>query len=425
MSKGSIGRRGFLRSVAGGLAATAGSGLVFNKRAAAKTSANNRIRLGVIGCGGMGNRHLDSLIKRTDCEVVAVCDAFKPRYMDAQKKVGGKCDGYQDYRHILDRNDVDAILCASPDHWHALMAIHGCQAWKDVYVEKPLTTSIHEGRVLVDTARRYERVVQVGIQQRSLDLFKHAIDVIHTGKLGQVTSAGAWISPNGIGGYEKQEPIPDGLDWDMWLGPAPYVPFSPQRFGSFRAFHDYANGELTNWGVHLMDIVLWGIRQDYPLSVQGVGANYRQLSGSDDYENILLTYEFKNFTVTWEQSHSFQLANKGYGMKFNGTNGHLYMDRGSYVVEPDSLGIPEEKEKGDSWIDIENHHANFFECIRTRQRPAGDVETAHKATSTVLLGAIALDERRKLNWDGVNETFIDDPQANRHLYRPYRAPWHL
>ncbi|HUW63013.1 MAG TPA: Gfo/Idh/MocA family oxidoreductase [Candidatus Bathyarchaeia archaeon] len=415
-------RRGFFTMVGG---AVVGATLAPRGWAA----ASERVRLALIGCGGMGNRHLESLLTNPACEVVAVCDVNRPRYEEAAKKVaaayGRAPDGYQDYRRVLDRSDIDAIYAATPDHWHALVCIHGCQAWKDVYVEKPVATTVVEGRKMVEAARRYGRVVQVGTQQRSLKLFQDAVAHVHSGKLGEITYAGSWVNVNGGTTAETPGPVPDGLDWDMWLGPAPWVPFSPQRYGGFRAFHDYANGELTNWGVHLLDVVNWGIKQDSPLSVQAVGGSYRQLQGSDDYESVDALYEYQGCTVGWEQRHSNQQAGKNYGIKFQGTQGRLIIDRSSYVVEPKELGVAEQFETGDPWIDVATHHNNFFDCIKSRQRPAADIEQAHLSTVLCHLAAIALDCRRKIAWDGKAERVINDEQANRHLFRPYRAPWHL
>jgi len=423
-------RRRFLGMTAKGVAGALAVGTVpISGRAWAGVSPNERIRLALVGCGGMGNRHLESLVKSPRCEVAAVCDVYVPRYEAAARKVaettGKTPEGYQDYRRVLDRKDIDAIFCATPDHWHALVTIHGCQAWKDVYVEKPVSTTVVEGRAMVEAARRYGRVVQVGTQQRSLRLFQDAVGVVRNGVLGEVTLAGAWVGVNGGTGYETPAPVPEGLDWDLWLGPAPWVPFSNERFGAFRAFHDYANGELTNWGVHLLDVVHWGIGKDRPLNVQAVGGNYRRMAGSDDYETIDALFEFEGCTVTWEQRHQNSYAGKGYGMKFQGTAGRLLIDRGSFVVEPASLGVPEQHETGDPWIDVDSHHNNFFDCIQTRARPNADIEQAHRSTTTCLLAAIALDCRRKLSWDGSAERFVHDEQANRYLSRPYRAPWRL
>ena len=416
-----ISRRTFFGRTLAGAAAT---GLVAS-RAKALPGLNEQLRLALIGCGGMGNRHLDRLIKRDDCKVVAVCDVWKRRHEYAVKKVGGECQGYQDFRHVLDRTDIDAIFCATPDHWHPLVAIMACQSGKDVYVEKPIATTVLEGRAMVDAARRYGRVMQVGIQQRSRALFQEAVQIVQSGRLGQITSAGAWIGPSGQSGPEHVGEAPGDLDWDLWLGPAPWTPYSPERHVGFHAFHDFGAGELANWGVHLLDVVHWGIDADVPVNIQATGGSYRGMPVNDAHENIEITYEFPNCKVMWEQRHGTGLGNKGYGIRFQGTDGSLYIDRGSFIVEPDTLGIPETFEQGDPWLDIDSHHTNFFECIRSRQQPKGDIEIGHRATSTCLLGAIALDRRRRLEWDGQSERFLADAHADRLLFRPYRDPWHL
>ncbi len=390
-----------------------------------RAGANDRIRLGLIGCGGMGMRHLQDLVKRDDVSVVAVCDVFDPHMERAREMAGGKCEGFRDYRDVLDRNDVDAVFIASPDHWHALQTIHACQAGKDVYVEKPASTTIRESRAMVDAARRHDRVVQVGTQQRSLAMFREAVELVRNGALGTVTMAGSWIGPNAIGPYEEHENPPEELDWDMWLGPAPYVPYSPQRQFGFRGFNDYANGELTNWGAHLLDVNQWAIGEDYPISVQALGGSHRALGGFDDPETAHLLYEFTHCTVFWDQNHHNSRKGKNYGMFFKGTEGALYMDRASFIVEPEDLGVEERFEEGDTWVQVETHHEDFLDAIRSRRRPLSDIEESHKTNTTCLLGAIALQTRRKMIWDGERERFVNDEKANRHLHRPYREPWRL
>lgn len=425
-----IDRRGFLKKAGTGLAASTLS-LAWGKRAfASLVGPNEKVRVAVIGCGGMGSRHIEALSENPNCTVAVVCDVFKGRYnnaMDTVERIAGtRPDGYQDFRNVLDRPDIDCIFAPTPDHWHPLLTILGCQAGKDVYVEKPVCPTVREGRAMVEAARRYGRIVQVGTQQRSMPVFQEAIDIIKSGRIGQVTSAGAWVGVNEWNVGETQEEVPKGLDWDLWLGPAPEVPYSPQRFGGFMGWHDYARGgQLTNWGVHLMDIVHWGIGEDRPLSVQAIGGSFRKAAGSDNYENIEAIFEFKGCNVTWEQRHTNAHANKGYGIRFNGTEGCLYVDRGTVLVEPEGLGIKEyigEPEK--SWANKE-HHNNFFECIKSRKPPAADIEQGFRSTTTVLLAGIALKEGRKLNWDGETERFINDEQANRHLSRAYRSPWHF
>jgi len=305
------------------------------------------------------------------------------------------------------------------------MATHACQAWKDVYVEPPVAISVFEGRAVVNAARRYGRVAQVGTQQRSLGFVKDAVAVVKRGDLGAVTMAGAWVGTNGGGAREAPERVPEGLDWDLWLGPAPWAPYSPQRFGGFRAYRDYAHGELTNTGVHLLDMVQWGIGEDRALSVQAAGGGCRSQPGSDGRDHVDALFEYKRCTVAWQQRHGNAYPSRRCGVRFQGTGGRVIMDRGRFVAEPASLGIRETRETDDPWIDLAFHHEDFFECIRTRNRPNADIAIAHRSTSTCLLAAIAMDCRRRLCWDGAAERFVDDAQANRRLSRPYRAPWHL
>lgn len=425
-------RRRTLGLLGGSLAAgSLGWRFPASARAAERVAgANQRIRLGMIGTGGMGTRHIEALAENKRCRIVAVCDCFKPRYENAmavvQKMAGHRPDGYQNFRHVLDRQDVDAIWIATPDHWHPLLTILGCQAGKDVYVEKPASPTVAEGRAMVEAARRYGRVVQLGTQQRSMPVFQKAIEVIHGGGIGQVTSATAWIGANIWGGVEKPAPVPEGLDWDLWLGPAPFVPYSPQRHYGFMGCHDYCRGgQLTNWGVHLIDIVHWGIQQDRCLSVQSVGGSYRGNPIGDNHENVETLWEYPGCTVTWEQRHQSIYEGRSYGIKFHGTDGMLIVDRNSFEVQPDSLGIAKyigEPER--SWANPE-HHNNFFDCMESRKRPAADIEQGVRSTNAVLLAGIAIKAGRKLNWDGQRERFIHDEQANRHLSRAYRPPWHL
>jgi len=425
-----INRRRFIKKISSGLILLNSSSW-FAHAFAEGISLSDVIRLAVIGNGGMGSRHIEALAVNPNCQIVAVCDVAKSRYyqaMDTVEKLSKKRpEGFQDFRYLLDRSDIDAVFVATPDHWHALLTIMFCKAGKDVYVEKPVCVTIQEGRAMVDTARRYGRVVQVGTQQRSMPVFQRAMHIIHSGHLGTITSARAWVGVNEWKPGEKIEPIPKGLDWDLWLGPAPYVPFSRERFGGFMGFFDYARGgQLTNWGIHLIDVVHWGIQQDAPLSIQAVGGSYREGPGADNYETIEALMEYPGCFVTWEQRHANSHANKGYGIAFHGTKGSLFVDRGSFIIRyadgsqaPEFVGEPER-----SWANTD-HHNNFFDCVRTRKKPSADIEQGFRSTSAVLLAGIALRTSRKLLWDSANEQFVNDREANCYLTRTYRAPWHL
>ncbi len=424
-------RRGLTRRqffLTSGLAAGAAS--ITPKARAAAIGPNETVRLGVIGTGGMGRAHLYALAQEQGCEIAAMCDVWRRRYEEPVGKVeqlaGYRPDVYQDFFHVLDRGDIDAVFVVTPDHWHPLLTILACQAGKDVYVEKPACTAIEEGRAMVEAARRYGRVVQLGTQQRSMPVFQEAMELIHSGTLGAISTASAWVGVNAIPEeFQRTEPPPD-LDWDRWLGPAPAVPYSPQRHLGWMAWHDYARGgELTNWGVHLLDIVQWGIGEQWPLTVQAAGANGADGAWGDNYLAVDALFEYPNCTVAWEQRPHPEHEKQGYGIQFHGEKGRLIVDRGSFKVYPESLGIPEfvgAPEK--SWAS-EAHHQNFFDCIRTRQRPVADIEQGVRSTAVPLLAGIALKTGRKLHWDGKAERFLNDEAANQWLTRPYRAPWRL
>lgn len=420
-----LSRRTFLTSTA-----LVAGGLLTPRAQAARVAHGDKVRLGLIGCGTMGKAHAYALAYNPECSIEAICDVYVPRYEEVAKNIetitSKKPDGYQDFRRVLERPDIDAVFIATPDHWHAFMAIMGCQAGKDVYVEKPVCTTVHEGRAMVTAARRYGRVMQAGTQQRSMPVCQEAIRRIREGDLGDVTSATAWIGANDTNVNDTPQPVPEGLDWDLWLGPAPSAPYSPERFGGFRSFFDYARGgELTNWGVHLVDILHWGIGEDRPLNVTAIGGSYRTGAGADNYETIEALLEYRGCTLTWEQRHTNAYSDKGYGMKFNGTGGRAELDRGVFTINRPDGGREQlifEPER--SWANAD-HHNNFFHCVRTRQKPAADIEQGHRSTTAVLLAGIALKAGRKLAWDGDAERFIGDEQADRHLTRAYRAPWTL
>src|SRR5688572_9284827 len=229
----------------------------------AVAGSNNRIRCGFIGVGGMGRGDLRDFLRCENVEVVAVCDVWQPNMEQAVQMTDGKATGYKDFRRVIDRKDVDVVVVATPDHWHGYITTQACQAGKDVYVEKPLAYNIHEGRRMVEAARKYNRVVQAGTQQRSGRHFQQAVDFVRSGKLGKISRVATWNlqneSPYGMNKFPDSDP-PPGLDYDLWLGPAPKRPFNPNRFiFSFRYFWDYAGGYATDWGVHHIDIVQWAM----------------------------------------------------------------------------------------------------------------------------------------------------------------------
>ena len=433
-NKPSLTRREFLKKSAGLAALGMSAASIFDEARAQQEpiptrSPNEKIVLGLIGCGGMGRGDMRDILATGMTEVAAVCDPDQSRLDDTMKELEGKATPYKDFRALLERKDIDAVIVGTPDHWHALPTIYACQAGKDVYVEKPLSHNLVEGRAMVTAARRYGRVVQMGTQQRSGTHFQKAVEIVRSGVLGPISLCRAWNvsneAPGGIGNPPDSDP-PPGLDYDLWLGPAPKRPYNPNRCHYlFRWFWDYAGGMITDWGTHLLDILLWGMNAEYPSAVSASGGKFVLQDNRDTPDTMEVTYEFPNFVIVYSSRKACGrgMDGAGYGMQFHGSNGTLFVDRGGFQVYPE----------GDRMQPIvcggsDQHYphcVNFVECVKSRERPICDVEIGHRSTSLPHLGNVALHVGRKLHWDGQNERIIGDEAANRLLSRPYRAPWTL
>jgi predicted dehydrogenase len=334
---------------------------------------------------------------------------------------------YKDYRQLLERRDVDAVVIATPDHWHALIAIHAAEAGKDIYCEKPMTHTIEEGRQLVNAVRRYGRVFQLGTQQRAADHFRRAVELVRSGKLGKVKLCRCWIGYNPHSNYVPEQPVPKELDWDMWLGPAAWRPYRPCYHPfNWRWFWDFGGGLMTDWGVHLIDIILWGMGDELPVTIEAKGRYYAD-SFYDVPQWMEVTYEFPSYTLIWHQPppNPLPLGRPGHGMYFEGDKGRLFVDRGGIVTDPPDL-INETLGLTDFHLPrVPSHQREFLECVKTRQRPTCDVEVGHRSTYVSILGNIAFRLGRKLRWDAQAERFVGDDEANRWLTKPYRKPWTL
>ncbi|HEV2664520.1 MAG TPA: Gfo/Idh/MocA family oxidoreductase, partial [Blastocatellia bacterium] len=395
--------------------------------------ANDRIRLGCIAIGNRGDQVLDGFLAHKDAEVVAVCDIHQP-YMDfASKKIGGSPRQFKDYRKLLEMKDVDAVVIATPDHWHALQMIHACQAGKDVYVEKPLSLAVAEGRRMVEAAERHKRVVQVGLQRRSSEYCREAVEFIRGGGIGKVTSARAFHIqnewPKGIGKPPNEEP-PADFDWEAWLGPAPKVPYNKNRaFYRFRWFYGYSGGQLTNMGVHYMDMIHWALGHDAPVAVTAMGGNFAVEDNREIPDTLEVVWQYQNSQgggalVSFTQINaSAPLASaRNCDVEFRGTKGALYLMDNGYEVVPDDITpnefpvrTPLDRTAQRGWRagqrpmiaakKVEGrtqdaHHArNFLDCVRSRERCHCDIETGHRSTSATLLGNIAYKTKSYLEWD--------------------------
>ena len=405
--------------------------------------ANRRVRVGLIGCGGQGTGDLRAML-RLGAQCVALCDVDDEQSAKAKDRVsrefGQSVDfSTRDFRRLLDRQDIDAVIVGTPDHWHALTMIAAVQAGKDVYVEKPLALTIGEGRVMVNAARKHNRVVQMGTQQRSAPHYREAVEYVKSGQLGKIRLVKTWAYQDWMGNIPRvpdSEP-PATVDYDMWLGPAPKRPFNRNRFHfNFRWYYDYSGGLMTDWGAHMIDIANWGMGVTAPHAAASVGGKF---GFPDDAEETPDTqqalWECDGFSMIWEHATAIGLGpyNRDHGVAFHGNNGVLIVDRGGFEVVPETEtkngrksyrggGQPRRGASGDMHLE---HVRNFLECMDSRKRPNSDVEIGHNSMIACHLGNIAFRTGRRIQWDVANEKVIGDPEAQKLVTKPYRAPWAL
>jgi predicted dehydrogenase len=433
--KPQISRRQFLRHTS---SAAVGLGVGLGGRAWAEAQgANEKIVLGLIGCGGMGRANLKSFMKLKGVEVGALCDVDSKQMQGAVRDVVGseraEPKTYSDFRRLLEQKDLDAVIIATPDHWHALPFIAACEVGKDIYCEKPISHSLVEAKAMEAAAKHFKRVVQVGTWQRSVKHFQQAIEFVRSGKLGPISVCRAWFV-NPFGGWLKDigkqnpEPPPANLDWDFWLGPAPKVPYAPNRCHvNWRWFFDYGGGLMTDWGVHMIDIVLLGMKESDPLTVASVGGKFVLDDDRDTPDTMQTIYRFPNWVMNWE----VRFANgrgldggRGHGAEFIGTQGTLVVDREGYQwfpEKPENEGPPKQ-EPGEN-----THWQNFLDCVKSRQKPRSDIESMAKTTMVCHLGNIALQAGRTLFWDPKRQDIANraDARSSVSYERLYRAPWKL
>ena len=424
-------RREFLR----GAAAAAAAPYVMASSVLAgpgRRGANDRINVGCIGVQNMGGNHFRTLLGNPGVQVVAICDVdanIRRSRLDqavakyAQRQRSGTFKGpaaCSDFRDVLARPDVDAVVVATPDQWHAPMTVAACKAGKDVYVEKPMTLTIREGHAMIAAARRHGRVVQVGTQRRSAGQFRHVCELVRNGRIGKLLRVETMIStrPTAPKPWSPQ-PVPPELDYDMWLGPAPWAPYTKDRCHyNFRFLRDYSGGEMTNTGAHWFDLAQWGIGADEtgPVEIEGRGTHHA--SGLWD--------TFSRIHVEWTYANGVKLVctNSGSNVKFVATEGWIEAYR--YRADPPSVLT---SRIGPDEIHLYpsrgSHMLNFLDCVRTRKDPAAPVEVGHRTATVCHVGNIAMTLRRKLTWDPVKEEFPGDDEANRMMWRPYRSCWTL
>jgi predicted dehydrogenase len=426
-------RRDFIRSASTMVAAAAmPSALNAFPRLVAPS---DRLNVAAIGINGMGWADLTAMLKNPAAQCVALCDVDKnvldKRAAELAQK-GIKVKTYSDYRKLLESKDIDAVIIGTPDHWHALQMTQACAAGKDVYVEKPIGNSIAECNAMVAAQERHQRVVQVGQWQRSQQHFKDAIDFVYSGKLGQVRLVKAWAYMGWMKSIPKKPDgtPPAGVDYDMWLGPAQKRPFNPNRFHfNFRWYWDYAGGLMTDWGVHLLDYALLGMKAQHPRSVMAAGGKFAYPDDAAETPDTLTTiYEFDGFNIQWEHAIGIDGGPYGrdHGIAYIGNNGTLVLDRGGWEVIPekDKMEAVPRKPKVDDGLDL--HTKNFVEVVKSRK--FSDLHTPIQAGANVAINAqmgnIAFKTGKKVYWDAANNRFKEE-EANKFLAAQYHNGYNI
>ncbi len=433
-------RRKFLKDV--GSISLASTLPIANITAKIPSNKQDTINVGLIGVHSMGWADLTSFLKNKGTACIALCDVdaelLKGRADELEIQTGYRPKTFNDHREMLKLKGLNAVFIGTPDHWHCLQMIDACEAGKDVYVEKPIANSIFEANLMVKVARKNNCIVQVGQWQRSDPHWIAALEYLHSGTLGKIRQVKAWADVNYGRGFDKlpDTAAPVGVDYDRWLGPASKRPFNKNRFhGTFRYFWDYAGGLMTDWGVHMLDMVLAGMKATAPLSVAAIGGNLAFPDDAAETPDTLTTvYDFGDFSFIWEQFMAMgispYLEESGEpGIAFIGENGILAINRVQWKVLPiEAEGtyltevVPPRKSWGNG---LDAHTKNFFDCIKSRNDPNCTIEMGRNAATMAHLGNISYRTQKKLEWDDLNKRFPEFAEANHYLTPNYRAPWKM
>ena len=445
-----INRRSFLKRASAAAGAIAAFPAIVPSSVFGETAPGNRITMAFIGVGNQGTNDLQGFLSDDRIQVVAVCDVNRESagywsgttrgrenakrlvdsyYTDKKEIPNYKgCDTYEDFRDVLARKDIDVVEIATPDHWHAALAVEAARAGKDIYCQKPLSLTITEGRAMVNAVKRYGRIFQAGSQQRSDYNFRRACELVRNGRIGKLQTVKCGLpggTPDysgGLGVSTDPAPVPEGFNYDLWLGPAPAAPYCPARCHvNFRWILDYSGGQLTDWGGHHPDIAQWGMGAENTGPVKVINAKGKFADGP--LWNTATEYYFE---CIYANGVKLIISNRVQGgVTFEGTDGTVWANRGTHkasspeimrsVIGPNEIHLYESND----------HFRNFIDCVISRREPIAPVETAHRSISLAHLGNIAMITGRDLTWDPEAEQCVNDSDANALLGRSWRAPWHI
>ncbi len=447
MARG-LSRRAFLRSTATLAAAAFSAPLIVPSSVFGQNAPSNRITLGILGCGNQSTVDIPEWLKNDDCQIVAVCDVNKASFgyrsdtqflgrepqrdfinkSYAQKTGNGQfkgCDLYADFREVLARKDIDAVEVVTPDHWHAVMTVLAARAGKDIYCQKPLTLTVSEGREMIRAVRQHKRILQTGSQWRSNAMIRRACELVRNGRVGKVQRVETYVAANNFNGPGpgwKEMPVPEGFDYDFWLGPAPKAPYHKDRcFYKFRFILDYSGGQTTNFGCHSNDVVQWALGTDdtVPVEYEDLGAEF-PLKGDLFNTPTKVAFRARYAGGVVLECKTDPLS---FGAKFEGTNGWLRVTSKGIESEPAAIKDAKVEDNETRLYQSANHFRNFLDCVKSRKEPIEPVETGHHTAALCHLGNIAMILKRKIRWDPKKEAVIDDAEAQKLIARPLRSPW--
>ena len=434
MKRATVSRREFLKAGGTAMAIAGAVPAWYAEQCSAQTSqgnGNDDLCLALIGCGGQGRGDAQNASRFG--KVVAVCDVDAGHLAAALKDFPG-AQGYSDFRKLLERKDVDAVICGTVDHWHTLIAMAAMKAGKDIYCEKPLTLPIDEGKRLVEVERQTGRILQTGTQQRSDQRFRMAVDLVRNGRIGKLEKVEVWLPAGLRQGPFKTSPVPAGFDYDFWMGQTPAVPYVRERTHfSFRYWWEYSGGTMTDWGAHHNDIVLWALGMDDsgPVSIEGKQLVEMIPGGFTAASEYSVTYTYASGVVheckstTASEWHGGVKDRNGqqHGIKFHGTEGWIWVTRGMISASKRELLTEKLPDDAPRVYASPDHMRNFIDCVKSRKAPICPASVGHRSASLCHLGVIAIRLGRKLQWDPAREQFVGDDEANTYLSRPMRKPY--
>ena len=443
MRNKAIDRRRFLKRAAGTAAGAISFPYIVSSSAlgaAGGVAASERITVGCVGVGPQGSGVMGNFLRQKDARVVAICDVKSHVLKAGQDRVnkhykGTGCDAYKDFREVMARDDIDVILAATPDHWHVLIALAAVKSGKDVYLEKPMGLSLAQDQALRTAVHRHGRVFQFGTQQRSSRNFRFACELARSGRLGKLHTINVWSPGSSQGGDPKPVPVPEWLDYEMWLGPAPFTPYTKDRCSNklWWFISDYALGFIAGWGVHPLDIALWGGGEKVacPVEIEGKGVwptkgvcdtamNWKIVCKYDS--GVTMNFTGDPYPDEWKKRYG---RTTSHGTAFEGTDGWVHVDRSGLNAHPKELLTTELGPNDVHLYESGNHVRNLLDCVKSRAKAICNIDVAVQADIICQISDIAIRLEQKIKWDPKTERFVNNDAANRRLSRPMRTPWTL